>query len=81
MPTSLREMFRVTPKPADRVTPPDGTHYLFKPSLAGGAKQFELTDAGLAWQGVKSRVWPLASIAAVRLSYRPASMQSWRFWR
>ena len=74
----LREMVQGTPKPSNDV-PPDGTHYLFKGSLAGGAKQFELTDAGLSWQATKTRVWPLSSIAAIRLSYRPSSMQSWRF--
>lgn len=57
----------------------NGTQYLFKPSLAGGARQFELTDAGLTWQAAKTRTWPLQNIAAIRLSYRPASMQSWRF--
>jgi hypothetical protein len=57
----------------------DGTHYIFKSSLAGGARRFELTEAGLLWQGTRSQVWPLATIAAVRLSYRPASMQPWRF--
>ena len=78
MPPRLREMFQVTPKP-EGVTG-DGTHYLFKPSLVGGARQFELTDEGLSWQfGAKSGVWPLDKIAAIRLSYRPISMQSNRF--
>lgn len=57
----------------------DGTHYLFKSSLAGGAKQLTLTDAGLNVQATKVALWPLESIAAIRLSYRPASMQAWRF--
>jgi hypothetical protein len=39
-----------------------------------------VTDEGLSWQvGGKSGVWPYADIAEVRLSYRPASMQSRRF--
>lgn len=64
---------------AGEVAPGDGTHYIFKSSLAGGARRFELTDAGLLWQGTRSQVWALATITAVRLSYRPASMQPWRF--
>jgi len=57
-----------------------GARYTFKPSLAGSPRQFELTDAGLAWQtGGRRGVWPYASIAAIRLSYRPVSMQPRRF--
>lgn len=56
------------------------TRYAYKASLIGSAHQFELTEQGLSWQvGAKSGVWPYADIAAVRLSYRPASMQSRRF--
>lgn len=55
-------------------------HYAYKASLVGSAHQFELTDEGLAWQvGSRSGVWPYADIAAIRLSYRPVSMQSRRF--
>ncbi len=58
----------------------DGTQYIFKPSLVGGARQFDLTDAGLEWQASgKIHTWPLEKIAAIRLSYRPVSMQSRRF--
>ncbi len=54
--------------------------YAYKASLIGAAHQFELTDEGLSWQaGSKSGVWPYADIAAIRLSYRPVSMQSRRF--
>jgi hypothetical protein len=54
--------------------------YAYKASLIGSAHQFELTDQGLSWQvGGKSGVWPYADIAAIRLSYRPVSMQSRRF--
>ena len=54
--------------------------YLYKASLISSAYQFELTDAGLAWQmGRRSGVWPYADIASIRLSYRPMSMQSRRF--
>ncbi len=54
--------------------------YAYKASLIGSAHRFELTDDGLSWQiGGKSGVWPYADITAVRLSYRPVSMQSRRF--
>ena len=54
--------------------------YAYKASLIGAAHRFELTDGGLSWRvGNKSAVWPYADIAAIRLSYRPVSMQSRRF--
>jgi hypothetical protein len=54
--------------------------YAYKASLVGAAHQFELTDEGLSWRiGRKAGVWPYADIAAIRLSYRPVSMQSRRF--
>lgn len=56
------------------------TRYAFKASLVGAAHQFELTDGGLSWRVAgKSGVWPYADISAIRLSYRPVSMQSRRF--
>ena len=57
-----------------------GIRYAYKASLIGAAHQFELTDTGLSWQiGGRSGMWPYADISAVRLSYRPVSMQSRRF--
>ncbi len=57
-----------------------GIHYAYKASLVGAAHRFELTDAGLSWRiAGKSGVWPFADIDAIRLSYRPVSMQSRRF--
>jgi hypothetical protein len=54
--------------------------YAYKASLIGSAHQFELTDAGLSWQiAGRSGVWAYADISAIRLSYRPVSMQSRRF--
>jgi hypothetical protein len=54
--------------------------YAYKASLIGAAHRFELTNGGLSWRvGNKSGVWPYAGIAAIRLSYRPVSMQSRRF--
>jgi hypothetical protein len=61
-------------------SPQAGAHYAFKPSLMGAAHQFELTDGGLSWRlAGRSGVWPYADIAAIRLSYRPVTMQADRF--
>ncbi len=54
--------------------------YAFKASLIGTAHRFELTEEGLSWRiGARAGLWPYAEIAAVRLSYRPVSMQARRF--
>jgi hypothetical protein len=54
--------------------------YAYKASLIGSAHQFELTDAGLWWRiAGRSGVWHYADISAVKLSYRPVSMQQQRF--
>jgi hypothetical protein len=73
------------PKPLQNpVTPAadgaPGIRYAYKASLIGAAHQFELTDEGLSWRiAGRSGVWPYADISAIRLSYRPVSMQSRRF--
>ena len=57
-----------------------GSSYVYKASLIGSAHRFELTDEGLSWHvSGRSGLWPYADIAAVRLSYRPKSMQPRRF--
>jgi hypothetical protein len=57
-----------------------GPRYAFKASLVGSAHQFELTEQGLSWRiAGRTGLWPYIDIAAVRLSYRPVSMQSRRF--
>jgi hypothetical protein len=57
-----------------------GIRYAYKASLIGAAHLFELTDEGLSWRiAGRSGVWPYADISAIRLSYRPVSMQSRRF--
>jgi hypothetical protein len=57
-----------------------GVRYAYRASLIGAAHQFELTDQGLSWRiAGKSGIWPYAAISAIRLSYRPVSMQSRRF--
>ncbi|MEA2943696.1 MAG: hypothetical protein QOD09_4225, partial [Bradyrhizobium sp.] len=60
--------------------PAAGSSYAYKASLIGSAHRFELTDEGLSWHvGGKAGVWAYREFAAVRLSYRPVSMQSRRF--
>jgi hypothetical protein len=54
--------------------------YAYKASLIGAANRFDLTDDGLSWRFAgRSGVWRYADIAAIRLSYRPVSMQARRF--
>jgi hypothetical protein len=56
------------------------TRYAYKASLIGAAHQFGLTEQGLWFRFAgRSGVWPYSEIAAIRLSYRPVSMQSHRF--
>ncbi len=56
------------------------TRYAYKASLIGAAHQFELTDSGLSWRiAGRSGLWPYTDISAIRLSYRPVSMQARRF--
>ena len=74
MPTSL---------PLDAATASDdacAVRYAYKASLIGAAHQFELTDAGLSWHiAGRSGLWRYGDISAIRLSYRPVSMQARRF--
>jgi hypothetical protein len=58
---------------------PDPT-YAFKPSLIGGSCEFTLKPDGLHWQmGARGGRVRYERIRAVRLSYRPVTMQSRRF--
>jgi hypothetical protein len=67
-------------QPTTSAQDPAGAHYAFKPSLMGAAHQFELTDGGLSWRlAGRSGVWPYTDISAIRLSYRPVTMQADRF--
>jgi hypothetical protein len=57
-----------------------GRRDAYKASLIGSAHEFELTDRGLSWKiSGRSSVWAYRDISAVRLSYRPSSMQAHRF--
>ncbi|MBR0815150.1 hypothetical protein JQ544_26700 [Bradyrhizobium diazoefficiens] len=56
------------------------TSYAYKASLIGSAHRFELTEEGLSWHiGGRAALWPYAEISAIRLSFRPVSMQQHRF--
>jgi hypothetical protein len=71
-------MLPMAPDGSDKTI--SGVRYAYKASLIGAAHRFELTDEGLSWHiGGRSGVWPYAGISAIRLSYRPVSMQSRRF--
>jgi hypothetical protein len=54
--------------------------YAYKASLIGSAHRFELTDEGLSWRiAGRSGLWRYGEISAIRLSFRPVSMQQHRF--
>ena len=54
--------------------------YAYKASLIGHAHHFELTEDGLAWRFAgRADLWRYRDISAIRLSYRPVSMQARRF--
>ncbi|WFU75792.1 MULTISPECIES: hypothetical protein [unclassified Bradyrhizobium] len=56
------------------------TSYAYKASLIGSAHRFELTEEGLSWHiAGRSGLWRYDEISAVRLSFRPVSMQQHRF--
>lgn len=57
-----------------------GASYAYKASLIGSAHRFELTDEGLSWRiAGRTSLWRYDEISAVRLSFRPVSMQRHRF--
>lgn len=56
------------------------TSYAYKASLIGSAHRFELTKEGLSWHiAGRSGLWRYDEISAIRLSFRPVSMQQHRF--
>jgi len=56
------------------------TSYAYKASLIGSAHRFELTEEGLSWHiAGRSGLWRYDEIGAIRLSFRPVSMQQHRF--
>ncbi|MCG2643427.1 MULTISPECIES: hypothetical protein [Bradyrhizobium] len=54
--------------------------YAYKASLIGSAHRFELTEEGLSWHiAGRAGLWRYDEISAIRLSFRPVSMQQHRF--
>ena len=69
----------MTPENADDEATGDPT-YAFKPSLIGAMCQFTLKPDALEWQiGRRSGRVRYETVRAIRLSYRPVTMQSHRF--
>ena len=74
MPTDLKS------PASDADSDGSGRRYAFKASLIGSAHEFELTARGLSWKiSGRTGVWAYRDIAAIRMSYRPTSMQAHRF--
>jgi hypothetical protein len=68
----------MTDIPAQSVS--DDVAYSYRPSLLGAAWSFRLTAGGMAWEaGRKSGLIPYRAIRGVRLSFKPASMQTQRY--
>jgi hypothetical protein len=58
----------------------DALSYVFKPSLLGSPSEFLLRQDGLQWHVGSFRGFiPYRDVRRVRLSYRPATLQSQRF--
>ena len=58
----------------------EGVAYTYRPSLLGAPWEFKLVDDGIDWSnGRKSGRVPFRTLRRVRLSFRPASMQTHRF--
>src|SRR5665647_2573456 len=58
----------------------DGVVYSYRPSLLGAAWQFKLADDGIDWvAGRRSGCIPFRDVRRVRMSFRPANLQSQRF--
>jgi hypothetical protein len=60
--------------------PPGDPVYSYRPSLLGAAWEFRLTPTSLVWQtGQREGRVPYRDIRKVRISFRPVTMQSYRF--
>jgi hypothetical protein len=66
--------------PEDDEPGPDDPIYVFKPSLLGAPRQFALRRGGLQWHMANfSGFIRYGDVRRMRMSYRPAAMQSHRF--
>jgi hypothetical protein len=68
----------MSPEPAGSSR--DSAAYTYRPSVLGAPWAFTLTDDGIAWvTGSKSGRVPFRNVRRLRMSYRPANMQTHRF--
>lgn len=59
---------------------PEVLNYTYRPSVLGAGWEFALGPHGIDWdRGSKSGHVPYRSIRRIQMSYRPMSMQSYRF--
>jgi hypothetical protein len=64
----------------DGAVPPPETAYSYRPSLLGAPSEFRLTEDGLDWSvGRQSGRLAWRDVTRVRQSFRPTSMQYYRF--
>ena len=64
----------------DRTSAGEPVAYAYRPSLLGAAWEFKLAGDGIDWAaGRKAGHIPFRAVRRLRMSYRPASMQSHRF--
>jgi hypothetical protein len=58
----------------------DSLDYAYRPSLLGAPTEFRLTGAAIDWRsGGRSGHVPLRDVRLLRMSFKPASMQPYRF--
>ena len=64
----------------DGQVPPAEKAYSYRPSLLGAPHEFRLDELGLDWQaGRRSGRVAWREVERLRMSFRPSSMQSYRF--
>jgi hypothetical protein len=64
----------------DAAPPPQNLEYAYRPSLLGAPFEFRLTGNALDWTaGRRSGRVPLRDVRMVRMSFKPGSMQPYRF--
>ncbi len=70
-----------TPNVDDAAAAPSGDPvYAYKPNLAGAAWVFGLTGEGIAWEyGRRSGLVRYGEVSRVRMAFRPATLQGYRF--
>jgi hypothetical protein len=71
---------RMSPMSAELAVPGDPLAYIYRPSLLGAPWEFRLADDAIEWSaGRQSGRVAYQKIRRLRMSYRPANMQSQRF--